>query len=262
MHYTDLIASGLDGDGPSRSTAIPDTWMQGRTAYGGLTAALCLQAAQPLGAGLPVRAVQVAFVGPVNATVTCKPTLLRQGKNTVFVHVRMSGDDGILADAIITFGAARESSLDFAHLPAPAVAPPGQAVSYFKSDRQGPAFAANFEMLLAGGHPPMSGAPEGHVSIWMRHRDTNTPNDALALLALGDAPPPAAMSMFTAPGRISSMTWMAEFLTETIETEDRWFLARHVAQTARNGYSSQEMTMWNSRLEPVMVGRQTIAVFL
>jgi hypothetical protein len=57
------------------------------------------------------------------------------------------------------------------------------------------------------------------------------------------------------------MTWMAEFLTETIETEDRWFLARHTAQTSRNGYSSQAMSMWNKGGAPVMIGRQTIAVF-
>ncbi|MBI1401045.1 thioesterase family protein [Hyphomonas sp.] len=261
MDYSDLIASGVDAADLSRATTIPETWKQGRTAYGGLTAALCLQAATPLAGGLPVRAVQVGFVGPVNGTVNCTPVLLRQGKNTVFVHVRMSGDEGILADAIITFGAARASALDFGHLPPPDVPPPEQATNYFKTDRPGPAFAAHFQMLLAGGYPPMSGAPAGDVSIWMRHRDPKTPSDAIALLALGDAPPPAAMSLFTQPARISSMTWMAEFLTETFETEDRWFLARHVAQTARYGYSSQAMTMWNSKREPVMVGRQTIAVF-
>jgi hypothetical protein len=86
--------------------------------------------------------------------------------------------------------------------------------------------------------------------------------DAVSLLALADAPPPAAMSMFKEPGRISSMTWMAEFLTEDIETTDRWFLARHVAQTARNGYSSQEMLLWNKDRQPIMIGRQTIALFV
>ena len=107
----------------------------------------------------------------------------------------------------------------------------------------------------------MSGASEADVSIWMRHKDPLATGSAVSLLALGDAPPPAAMSMFTQPGRISSMTWMAEFLTEDIVTEDRWFLARHTAQTARNGYSSQQMLMWNKAGDPVMVGRQTIAVF-
>jgi acyl-CoA thioesterase len=198
----------------------------------------------------------------VNGTAVCKAEVLRQGKNTVFTSVRMTGEDGVLAEAIITFGAPRASTLDFAHLPPPEVSAPEAASAFFRKEGQGPTFAQNFDMHLAGGHAPMSGAALADISIWMRHRDPATRNDAVALLALADAPPPAAITMCTAPGRFSSMTWMAEFLTETIETEDRWFLSRHVGQTAGNGYSSQEMTMWNSKREPVMVGRQTIAIFV
>jgi len=262
MNYTDLLASVAGSQAPARSVEIPPTWMQGRTAYGGLTAALCLEAAIPLSDGLPVRAVQVAFVGPVNGTVTCRPEVLRRGKNTVFVSVRMTGEDGILAEAIMTFGAARTSALDFAHLAPPDVPGPEASSSCFRAPGAGPAFAANFDMRLAAGNPPMSGSKEADMSIWMRHRDETAPDDAVALLALADAPPPAAMSMLTEFGRISSMTWMAEFLTETITTDARWFLARHTAQTARNGYSSQQMTMWNRAGDPVMIGRQTIAVFV
>lgn len=261
MNFTDLLASVAPAGGDARASVVPENWMQGRTAYGGLTAALCLEAASHLGGGLPVRAVQVAFVGPVNGTVTCKPEVLRQGKNTIFTSVRMTGDEGVLAEAIITFGAARNSSLDFAHLPPPDV-PAVEAIERpLHREGQGPTFAQNFEIRFAGGNALMSGAAEADISLWMRHRDPATRDDAIALLALADAPPPAAMAMFTAPGRISSMTWMAEFLTENIETEDRWFLARHTAQTSRNGYSSQAMSMWNKAGAPVMIGRQTIAVF-
>ncbi|MBA3069776.1 MAG: thioesterase family protein [Hyphomonas sp.] len=262
MNFTELLASVSPSGDNARATVIPETWKQGRTAYGGLTAALCLEAAIPLSGGLPVRAVQIAFVGPVNGTAVCKAEVLRQGKNTVFTSVRMTGEDGVLAEAIITFGAARTSTLDFAHLPPPEVPAPDAAALFFRKEGQGPTFAQNFDMLLAGGHAPMSGAAQADISIWMRHRDPATRSDAVALLALADAPPPAAITMCTAPGRFSSMTWMAEFLTETIETDDRWFLARHVGQTAGNGYSSQEMTLWNSKREPVMVGRQTIAIFV
>lgn len=260
MNYTELLASIEDAGAGARRVLVPETWMQGRTAYGGLTAAFCLEAAWKLAPDLPVRAVQVAFVGPVSGAVTCKAELLRRGKNAAFVSVRMTGEDGVLAECIMTFGAPRPSKLDLADLPAPDVPGPAETPPYFRNHK-GPAFAQNFDLLIAGGAPPMSGAGKADISIWMRHRDTATPLDAVSLLALADAPPPAAMSMFTEPGRLSSMTWMAEFLTEDIRTDDRWFLARHIAQTARNGYSSQEMLLWNSRREPVMAGRQTIAVF-
>lgn len=261
MNYSQLLASIASGPENTISVQVPETWMQGRTAYGGLTAALCLEAARPLASGLPIRSAQIAFVGPVNGIVTCRPEVLRQGKNTIFISVRMSGADGVLAECIFTFGAPRDSSLKFAHLPAPEVPSIEQAGNYFRKEGQGPAFAQNFDLRFAGGSVPMSGASDADVSIWMRHRDEGSANDATALLALADAPPPAAMAMFTAPARISSMTWMTEFLTEQIETKDRWFLARHTAQTAVNGYSSQQMVMWNTSGAPVMIGRQTIAVF-
>lgn len=262
MNYSELLASVTAADGHDRLVPVPANWMQGRTAYGGLTAALCLEAATQLSGGLPIRSAQVAFVGPVNGRVRSRPELLRQGKNTVFVSVRMTGEDGVLAECIFTFGAARASTLEFAELPPPEVPPVTEAGNYFRKEGHGPTFAQNFDIRFAGGSVPMSGAKDADVSIWMRHKDPETPNDAIALLALADAPPPAAMSMFTQPARISSMTWMAEFLTEDTSTDDRWFLARHTAQTARNGYSSQQMVMWNTAGTPVMIGRQTIAVFV
>ena len=215
----------------------------------------------PLAPGMPIRSAQVAFVGPVGGPVTCTPTLLRQGKNTVFVSVRMAGTEGVAAEAIFAFGVARPSALSFANLPAPDVTAPDETPSYFGDNPNRPNFTRNFNMRMAAGTRPISGSDTGDVSIWMRHVDPAAPTDAVALLAIADAPPPAAMSMFTAPARISSMTWMAEFLTDDITTQDGWFLARHVAETARDGYSSQAMTLWNSAGDPMMIGRQTIAIF-
>lgn len=259
--YTDLLAAlTRPASGESR-LVIPETWMQGRTAYGGLTAAICLDAATALAGGRPVRSAQVAFVGPVAGEAVATARLLREGKNTAFVSVRLVAEDGISAEAIFAFGTARASSLSYEHLPPPVVPVPEDVKPFFPAG-MGPVFAQNFEVLMAAGSRPMSGAAVPDMALWMRHGDPAAPTDALALLALADVPPPAAMGLFTAPGRISSMTWMAEFLTDMITTEDRWFLARHVAQTVRDGYSSQSMTIWNRAGVPMMTGRQSVAVFV
>lgn len=259
--YTELLGSIESSADGAQTAHIPENWMQGRTTYGGLTAALCLNAALPLSGGRPVRTAQVAFVGPVSGDVVTTPTLLREGKNTAFVQTRMMGADGVAAEAIFTFGAARESALDYANLPMPDVTSAEATPSYFGDSPKRPGFTNNFNMRLAAGARPISGSKDADISIWMRHKDTAAPINATTLLSIGDAPPPAAMSMFTTPGRISSMTWMAEFLTDNITTTDGWLLARHTAETARDGYSSQRMVMWNADGEPMMIGRQTIAVF-
>ena len=227
----------------------------------GETAMSCLEAAMSTSGGRPIRSAQIAFVGPVSGDVQCTATLLREGKNTVFTSVRMIGETGVAAEAIFAFGAHRESSLNFAHLPAPEVTAPDETASFFGDSPKRPAFTRNFNIRLAKGKPPMSGAPDADMSLWMRHKDGAVAPDALSVLALADAPPPAALAMLTGPARISSMTWMAEFLTDDIQTEQGWFLARHVADTSKDGYNSQAMTLWNTSGQPIMIGRQTIAVF-
>lgn len=260
--YTELLASLQRQPDQSIEAHIPDSWMQGRTTYGGLTAALSLQAAKDLVGDIPIRSAQVAFVGPVGGDVTIKPTLLRQGKNTAFVSVDIRAESGVTAQSIFAFGKAKQSAIHFDDMPMPEVRAPDEIESFFDADRPRPGFTQNFDMLLALGDRPISGSRDKSIGLWMRHLDPNTPQDATAVLAIGDAPPPAVMSMFREPLRISSMTWMAEFMTDTITTDPAgWFFAQHTAQLAKDGYSSQSMRLWNRQGEPILVGRQTIAVF-
>ncbi|MEM9572464.1 MAG: thioesterase family protein [Pseudomonadota bacterium] len=260
--YTELLA-GLDRKSDNTILAhIPETWMQGRTTYGGLTAALSCQAALGLVGDIPIRSAQVAFVGPVGGDVEIAPRLLRRGKNTAFVSVDITSETGVAAQSIFAFGLARESSLHFDDMPMPSVRAPEEIESFFDADRPRPGFTQNFDMLLASGGRPVSGSKDTSIGLWMRHLDPNASQDATAILAIGDAPPPAAMSMLSMPSRISSMTWMAEFMTDTISTDSAgWYFAQHTTQLAKDGYSSQSMRLWNRDGEPILVGRQTIAVF-
>lgn len=260
MRYSELLAGLKRGQAGRIETTIPEDWMQGRTTYGGLTAALCLESALELVPDMPVRAAQVAFIGPVGGDVVISPTVLRRGKSSAFVNVDLVNEDGVMARCIFTFGARRPSRLEQASRERPDVEGPEAYPSFFGSGRR-PNFAHNFNIRLAKGQPPVSGAERGDITLWLRHKDEDAPSNATSLLSIADAPPPAAMSMMTEPGPISSMTWMAEFLTDEITTTDGWFLVHHEAQATRDGYSSQSMRMWNAGGKPVMIGRQTIAVF-
>jgi acyl-CoA thioesterase len=260
MLYSELIAGLSRGQAGRIEATIPEDWMQGRTTYGGLTAALCLESALEVVPDMPVRAAQVAFVGPVGGEVVISPTILRRGKSSAFVNVDLVSEDGVMARCIFTFGAKRPSKLNQASRGCPAVEGPQAYKSFFGEGRR-PTFANHFNVRLADGSPPMSGAENGDITLWLRHKDEGALYNSTTLLSIGDAPPPAAMSMMTEPGPISSMTWMAEFLTDEIRTTDGWFLVHHEAQSTRDGYSSQSMRMWNADGDPLMIGRQTIAVF-
>lgn len=260
--YTELLSSLKRHPDHSVDAHIPETWMQGRTTYGGLTAALSLQGAMGLVDDIPIRSAQIAFVGPVGGDIKITPKLLRRGKNTAFVSVDITAESGVTAQSIFAFGKAKKSALHFDDMPMPEVPAPEDIEPFFATDIPRPGFTQNFDMLIALGDRPLSGSDKTSIGLWMRHIDPNTPQDATAVLAIGDAPPPAVLSLFSERARISSMTWMAEFMTDDIATDPAgWFFAQHTAQLAKDGYSSQSMRLWNKQGEPVLVGRQTIAVF-
>ena len=260
--FTDLLSGLTRRPDGSFSAAITPDWMQGRTTYGGLTAALCFEAARPLAGDMPLRAVQVAFVGPSGGEVVMTPSLLRQGKNTAFVNVDLTGPQGLAARTVFTFGKRRESAYRVNDLPMPDTVPgPDETGPMFRGERAGPHFTQHFDVHLAEGQPPVSAAPDPMIGLWLRHRDEATQASPTSILAMADAPPPAVMSLFEAPAPISSMTWMAEFLTEDYASDGGWYFARHVAQTATDGYSSQSMRLWSRSGRPVLIGRQTIAIF-
>lgn len=259
--FTELMA-GLARADDGWTTSVSDDWLQGRTTYGGLSAALCLQGAlREFGELPPLRSAQFAFVGPAAGALQIRPTVLRKGKSTVFAGVDLFGEAGLATRATLCFGAARKSALAYRNIPAPAVPPPDACPSFFRHV-QGLNFTSHFDGRLAGGHPPLSRAGEPEIVLWLRHRDPALQQDAVALLALADAPPPAGMVLFEARAPISTMTWSIDLLSDDMTTDGGWWMIRTSAETISEGYSSQAMTVWNAAGAPVMVCRQNIAVFI
>ena len=259
--FTELMHSLQPAD-DGFSVTVSDDWLQGRTVYGGLAAALCLQGALASFADLPpLRSAQIAFIGPATGALQMAPRVLRQGKSTVFVGVDLTGEAGLASRATFCFGAARASA--FAHnvMIAPDVPAPESCRDFFRNAPPGLSFVPHFDGRFVGGALPFSGAEHPEMTLWLRHRSTAKASPLVALLALADAPPPAASAMATAPSPISTMTWSVDLLTDRIETTDGWWLLRTCAEQIGDGYSSQAMTAWNASGTAVMVARQNIAVF-
>jgi acyl-CoA thioesterase len=125
--YTDLIAAMTPTD-TGFTAQVPDDWRQGRTTYGGLSAALCLEAAlSAVPDAPPLRSGQFAFVGPAAGELSIRTEVLRRGKSTLFMGVDLVGEQGLATRAILTFGAARQSRLAHLDLPAPATVAPDAA---------------------------------------------------------------------------------------------------------------------------------------
>jgi acyl-CoA thioesterase len=242
------------------SLTIPEAWMQGRTTYGGLSAALCLETALQSFADLPpLRSATITFIGPAGGPVEGRAKLLRRGKSVTYVEADVSTDQGLATRCVFAFGGARPSALDQSFTPAPALPAPEQCEA-FMPEGVGPAFARHFDTRLAKGARPITGAREHDIFVWVRHNEES--GETLpALLALADMPPPAVLPMFTAPAPISTMTWMVNVLTDRPATRDGWWLLQSRADNASQGYSSQDMLVWNRDGALVIAGRQNVAIF-
>jgi acyl-CoA thioesterase len=77
--YTDLIAA-VSATQTGYAAFVTDDWRQGRTTYGGLSAALCVEAAlRTFPDAPPLRSAQFAFVGPAAGELAISVKPLRQG---------------------------------------------------------------------------------------------------------------------------------------------------------------------------------------
>lgn len=259
--FTELM-SAVTQDGDAFRTTLTEDWLQGRTAYGGLSAALCVETALRAVPDLPpLRSAQFALIGPAAGPLTMSASVLRRGKSTAFVNVDLTGEAGLAARAILGFGLARKSALAYADLPMPPVKSIEESPSFF-GNRPAISFQQHFESRMAGGARPFTPDSEPEYLIWFRHRDEKARTGIVPLIALADAPPPAAMVIFPQPAPISTMTWSMDVLTDDPQTREGWWLIQSKTETAWQGYSTQSMMVWNADGRPVIAHRQNVAIFV
>lgn len=246
---------------PDSPFIAPPNWLQGRTVFGGLSAALSLQAVLrecPTDFP-PFRSAQVSFIGPVTQAQTFETSVLRQGRSVTSVAVDcMSGDDLALRTTLL-FAQPRASKITHNSWGRPLVEGPSKYSTLVLDSNVAPACAHNFEMRAAGGSLPVSGAENPELLMWVRHLDAQGVDPAVALVALADSLPPAAMTCFTEPAAISSASWMIDLPQPAGAGE--WFLISSFSQQALEGYSLQDMEIWDESGRRVLWARQTVAIF-
>lgn len=267
--FAALLEAVTEFDGSYKVT-LPDDWLQGRTAYGGLSAALCYEAAMRAGDDLPpLRSAQFSFIGPAVGELTMTPTLLRRGKSAAFYGVDQVGEAGHSTRALLTFGAARKSAIDHADLPAPDVPPANECGPMWPpqpddppADQRPKSFAQHFEQLYAGGARPRTDDSDPLLQMWVKHVDDITETTMPRLIALADAIPAASVVLFPDRAPFSTMTWAVDVLSDNPQSASGWWLIESRAEVTKHGYSAQNMTLWNDKGEPALAMRQTVAIFI
>ena len=240
---------------------LPLDWLQGRTAYGGFSAALGLKVAVDANQteNVTLRSAQISFIGPITADVIFTPEILRIGKSATYVGVKGVSDKSTVFQATYIFGKNRESAIKHNFIATPYVMKPDQ-YSELPHKLIVPNFFKNFHVRVVSNSLFFSGGPKPELIAWVRFKDKLEIDDDISLLLIADSLPPASTVCSKEAAPISSMDWSFNIINSNICTD--WLLLRSNSLVSKNGYSYQEMQLWNDKGELMMIGTQNVAIYL
>lgn len=261
--FTPLLAQ-TRADGDALIFTVSEDWTQGRTAFGGLQAAMALTAMRKLvPAHIPLRVLQVTFIGPVLVgDVSVQARVLRTGKSVTHAEARLTSgsDTGCLVVGV--FGSERESSLKIDNTAYPELPSVDSLKDMPLFPGVTPGFLEHCGLRWARSTPPFSGAKDAHSGIYIR-LDEPVSGEA-HMVALCDIIPTPALSMLKKPAPASSLTWTLEILrNDYMEngTQPGWWLMDAEVTRGEGGYLSQTALLWDAQRRPVALSRQTVTVF-
>jgi acyl-CoA thioesterase len=254
-----LLAAAEPTEGGFR-LEVPESWHQGRTAYGGFSAALALAAAQRVAEGLPpLRSAQVSFVGPLYGAIDARARVLRKGKNATWMAADVLRQEEVGLAATFVFMGPVESAVHLNDSAPPAGLIPVEEARPVTRNGHAPVFIReHFEVRFA---VPRTAEPTPEICWWVRPKDFAALDPMVAVLLSADAVPPGVMPLMTSAVMVSSMTWQVNLLTPAPATRDGWWLLRSVGTYAEAGCSSQQMQLWNADGAPILSGMQSVALF-
>ncbi len=258
--------TALTPAGSDRWTAqlAPD-WMQGRTVFGGLVAAVATRAAADVaGADRPLRSVDVAFVAPLSpGTVEVTAEVLAAGRAVTHLAVSVWQEDVLGARLHVVAGASRASALQVPAGPRamdghaePATA--GIEMPYLEGIT--PMFTQHIETRWCAPAFPFSGAGPESTAVhgWCRHR--TAASGLAAVIGLLDAWPPAVLPMAAAPIPASTVRWSAHLVGSATSASDDWLWYEAETVHSADGYVTAHAALYAER-RLVAWSEQLIAVY-
>jgi acyl-CoA thioesterase len=260
--FSELLAT-VQADGGTASLELSPDWLQGRTAFGGWQAALAVLAMRrQIGEQIPLRTLQCNFIAPVGlGPATARAEVLRRGKSATQIEARIVVDGRLAFQALGIFGLPRPSQIVESPRAPASVRQPEDVTAEPFIEGVTPQYTRHFDLRWGAGSRPYSGAAHSVAQIFVRFRGEDLESES-HLIAIGDAIPPAAISLLKEPAMLSSMNWTLEMVTPLGERARAGWLRFDADLTAAcDGYAWENVSIWSDEGELVALSRQCIAVF-
>ena len=248
--------------------SIDSSWGQGRTLFGGVSAAVALHhVRQQIEASRPLRSLSVSFTGATLADTpfNLQSQLLSNGKSVSQINGQVVQNDKVVTQVTACYGVERESSIA---VQAPSIEIPtlgkGQKFGYIAGLT--PEFVQHLDFEYHRGQFPFSNSKSNELAGWMRFNEPGEDFTEAHLVALIDAWPPVVLQKLKTLAPAASVTWNLEIvqplnLLENPIAADDWLYYEAEVKQAHHGYAHTEAKIYSSDGTLLALSRQLVTIY-
>ena len=243
------------------------SWSQGRTTFGGLSAALALTRMQQQAGRQPLRSVSLSFCAPLttDTAFSINGQILQTGRSVTHIESSIIQNAQLCVRLNACYGQQRDSAIRVAqpHPPAGAVGN-GQRMPFISGIT--PEFTQHTELAFVSGGLPFSNSPHDHLRGWMRFREGDAAMTSAHVVALTDAWPPVMLQKLSTPSPCATVTWNLELVTppEQLATPLRstdWLWYEADIRHAHDGYGYTEARIAAADGTLLALSRQLVVIY-
>lgn len=251
---------------------LDPTWGQGKTTFGGMSAALGLASIERdlsthNNRAAPLRSLSVHFCGALNTETpfTSETRVLKAGRSVVHAMAEIHQNDDISTIVTACYGVGRESNI--------VVTPERRVLSEPGSGQrlpfiQGmtPEFVKHIDFSYVSGGLPFSNSKHDHIHGWMRFSDCQNDLSEVHLVALIDAWPPTTLQKLKSVAPCASITWSLEIVTPIATLDqpikgDDWLYYEADIVEAHDGYAHTTARIYDKDGTLIALSRQLVVVY-
>jgi acyl-CoA thioesterase len=248
--------------------SINRSWGQGRTLFGGMSAALALQSiSKQVNNERPLRSLAVNFTGQTlsDTPISVTEQILSAGKSISQINGQVLQNNKVVTQVCACFGIERESDINVS---SPKIEFPElgthQRLNYIKGLT--PEFVQHFEFEYCKGQYPFTNSPLNELAGWVRFKEAGSEFTDAHLIALIDAWPPTVLQKLKSVSPCATVSWNIEIvqplslLKHPILADD-WLYYEAEIKQAHHGYAHTEAKIYNSDGLLLALSRQLVAVY-
>ncbi len=244
---------------------IGSQWGQGRTAFGGATAAVMCKTVLPFPSpekSLISFSVTLCAAVDVGTVVEIEVAPLRLGKTLEHFSIRTIQAGQICAHAIAVFGAKVDSSLNISANPVPTIFSANDDPAKPFAVGINPRFIENFNITFYEGEPLYSGSKNRSHLIGLAFKVPPIVPNIAQLICLMDACPPTPAQQLGSYSPLSTVVWNMHFLPKAKEFEaGGGIIMSSFGEASVDGSNYLSERVWSTQGTPLAFSTQSVVIF-